>query len=186
MFHPGENMRPLPKQVEEICIRVNAPPRLVAHLTLVHDVACSLVEECQERLPGLKLDADSVTFGAATHDIGKARHRAELIEAGSQHEAEGERLLKECGVVASLARFARTHAAWRTDTSLALEDLFVTLADTCWKGKRLPELDELVARRVAAQTARNEWEVYLVLDDILQKLSSDADQRLVWQSKFPV
>jgi len=179
-------MRQLPQLVEEICIKVNAPPRLVAHLTLVHDVACSLVEECEERLPGLKLDAESITFGAATHDIGKALHPTELVEAGSTHEAEGERLLMEFGVAASRARFARTHAAWRTDTSLALEDLFVTLADTCWKGKRLPELDGLVAKRVAAQTAREEWEVYLVLDDILQKLSSGADHRLAWQSKFPV
>jgi hypothetical protein len=182
----GENMRPLPKQVEEICLKDNAPPRLVAHLTLVHDVACSLVEECQARLPGLKLDAESVTFGAATHDIGKALYPAELVEAGSRHEAEGERLLRECGVEASRARFARTHAAWRTDASLSLEDLFVTLADTYWKGKRLPELDGVVAKRVAAQTAGEEWEVYLVLDDILQKIWAGADQRLAWQSKFPV
>lgn len=179
-----ENMRPLPKQVEEICQRVNAPPRLVAHLTLVHDVACSLVEESLRRLPGLELDSQGVTFGAATHDIGKALHPTELVEAGSEHEAEGERLLRRLGVAEPLARFARTHAAWRDDESLALEDLFVTLADTCWKGKRVPELDEMVARRIAAQTGRAEWDVYLVLDEILQKLSADADQRLAWQATF--
>ena len=177
-------MQPLPKQVEEICQKVNAPPRLVAHLTLVHDVASSLVEEFQRRLPALKLDTRSVCFGAATHDIGKALHPAELVEAGSEHEAEGELLLKRLGVAKQLARFARTHAAWREDTSLALEDLFVTLADTCWKGKRVPELDEMVARRIAAQTGGEEWEVYLILDDILQKLSADADTRLAWQATF--
>lgn len=177
-------MRPLPKRVEEICEEVNAPPRLVAHLTLVHDVACSLVEESQKRFPALELDAESVTFGAATHDIGKALHPAELVEAGSEHEAEGERLLKRLGVAETHARFARTHAAWREDASLTLEDLFVTLADTCWKGKRVPELDEMVARRIADQLGRAEWDVYLVLDDILQKLSADADERLAWQATF--
>ena len=76
-------MRPLPHRVEEICEEVNAPPRLIAHLTLVHDVACSLVEELRRRLPELKLDSESVTFGAAIHDIGKALCRAELLEPGS-------------------------------------------------------------------------------------------------------
>src|SRR3712207_3473307 len=92
-----KDMRPLPKQVEEICQKVNAPPRLIAHLTLVHDVACSLVEESRQRLPGLELDAESVAFGAATHDIGKALHPSELLSAGGEHEAEGERLLKSIG-----------------------------------------------------------------------------------------
>lgn len=179
-------MRALPKRVEEICETVKAPPRLIAHLTLVHDVACSLVERFKLQLPTLNLDVEAICVGAALHDIGKAFHPGELLTPGNEHEAAGERLLKELGLPETLARFARTHAAWRTDASLALEDLFVALADTCWKGKRLPELDETVARRIAVLTGRDEWDVYLALDDILQQLTANADERLAWQAKFPV
>ena len=178
-------MRSLPKQAQEICEKVQAPPRLVAHLTLVHDVACSLVEKFQLQLPSLELDVEAVCLGAATHDIGKALHPSELVGPGSKHEAAGERLLKGFGLPETLARFARTHAIWRDDTTLALEDLLVALADTCWKGKRLSELDEMVARRVAAQIRREQWEVYLILDDILQQLTANADERLAWQAEFP-
>ena len=130
-------MRSLPKQAEIICQKVNAPPRLVAHLTLVHDVAVSLIEEIKQFLPQLSLDEQSIFFGAATHDIGKSLHRAELSETGNAHEAEGEKLLINLGVEKHLARFARTHAAWKSGEDLTLEDLFVSLADNCWKGKRI-------------------------------------------------
>lgn len=177
-------MRPLPRRAEEICHQVNAAPRLVAHLQLVHDVACSLTEKVQKRLPTLLLDVESLCFGAAIHDIGKALHGVELMEPGNKHESAGEQLLQELGLPHSLARFARTHAAWRSDTSLALEDLFVSLADTCWKGKREPELDGIVAERIAARLQRPEWEVYLILDEILQQLADHADERLAWQAPF--
>jgi len=39
--------------------------------------------------PALSFDADAVAFGAATHDIGKARHLEELTVPGVRHEAAG-------------------------------------------------------------------------------------------------
>ena len=135
--------------------------------------------------PGVSFDADSIRFGAATHDIGKSRHRGELVEKGGAHEAEGEKLLLELGVEPRLARFARTHAAWLNDAELPLEDLLVALADNCWKGKRLPELETLVAERVVAQTGDEVWNAFMLLDDILQKLAENADERLAWQAQFP-
>ena len=178
-------MRSLPEQVEVLCQTVDAPPQLVAHLTLVHDFAVSLVEETKRILPELSLDAESVFFGAATHDIGKSLHRSELSEAGNAHEADGEQLLLKLGVDARLARFARTHAAWRTDATLTLEDLFVSLADTCWKGKRDSELETLLAERIASETDKEVWDVFILLDDVLQKLTEGADERLSWQAQFP-
>ena len=178
-------MRSLPKQVEVLCQTVDAPPRLVAHLTLVHDFAVSLVEETKCVLPELSLDEESVFFGAATHDIGKSLHRSELVEAGDFHEAAGERLLLKLGVDAKLARFARTHAAWQTDSDLTLEDLFVSLADTAWKGKRVAEFETFVAERIASETGKEVWDVFILLDDVLQKLTKGADERLAWQAQFP-
>jgi len=178
-------MRPLPKQVEILCQTVAASPRLIAHLTLVHDVAVSLVEEIKQAFPALSLDEESVYFGAATHDIGKSLHQTELVEAGNAHESAGEQLLLKLGFRKRLARFARTHAAWKNDESLTLEDLFVSLADNCWKGKRISELESLIAKRIAQESGKEVWEVFILLDDILQKLAENADDRLSWQSTFP-
>ena len=184
-FPLAKRMRSLPKQVEVLCQTVDAPPRLIAHLTLVHDFAVSLVEEMKRVLPEISLNAESIFFGAATHDIGKSLHRSELSEAGNAHEADGERLLLKLGVNAQLARFARTHAAWRNNVALTLEDLFVSLADTCWKGKRISELETLVAERIASETGKEVWDVFILLDDVLQKLTEGADERLAWQAQFP-
>jgi hypothetical protein len=177
-------MRSLPKQIEVICKNVDAPPRLVAHLTLVHDVAVSLVEETKRVLPKISFDEESIFFGAATHDIGKSLHRAELVEAGNAHESAGEQLLLKLGVEKRLARFARTHATWKGDKDLTVEDLFVSLADNCWKGKRIYELETLVAERIASETNQEVWDVFILLDDILQKLAEGADERLSWQAQF--
>lgn len=68
--------------------------------------------------------------------------------------------------------------------TLALEDYLVAIADTCWKGKRVTKLDDLVATHIAATINKEWWEVFLTLDDILQRLMKDADRRLAWQFAF--
>ena len=50
-------------------------------------------------------------FGAATHDIGKTPHPAELSGPGSAHEEAGRELLLSLGGSPRLARFAATHAS---------------------------------------------------------------------------
>ena len=45
-------------------------------------------------------------FGAATHDIGKTMHVAELSAPGSEHEEAGRQLLLAHGISPELARFA--------------------------------------------------------------------------------
>nr|WP_223279968.1 HD domain-containing protein [Streptomyces sp. SDr-06] len=138
-------LRPLPVEAAELLDEVLAPPRLVAHLRAVHDVAGQLLEWIATRKLDLGIDPYAVLFGAATHDIGKALYPAELSGPGAQHEEAGRELLLSRGVDTALARFAGTHAAWTTE-EVGMEDLLVSLADKIWKNKRVPELEVKLPR----------------------------------------
>ncbi|MFF1681887.1 HD domain-containing protein [Streptomyces sp. NPDC058256] len=178
-------LRPLPDRVAELLRKLDAPPRLAAHLRAVHDVAHWLVEWLEERQPALRFDRDAVLFGAATHDIGKTAHVGELSGPGSAHEEAGRALLLAQGVSAELARFAGTHAAW-TGADIGIEDLLVSVADKIWKNKRVQELEDLVVARLAEASGRTRWEEFLAFDDVLGVLGDGADQRLAFQAAYPV
>jgi hypothetical protein len=178
-------MRALPDEVAGMLLELDAPPRLAAHLRAVHDVACRLTDELARCWPGFALDAAAVRYGAAVHDIGKIRYRAELSGPGSAHEEAGYRLLLERGVPEPLARFARTHAAW-TAPGIRPEDLVVGLADKVWKGHRVPELEQLVLAAVGAATGQPAWAAFLDLDEVLATLAEDAPARLSVQAAYPV
>lgn len=157
---------------------VDAPPRLAAHLRLVHDVAVELVEWFEQR--GVVVDREAVLFGAATHDIGKVLHPAELSGPGSQHEPAGYELLVEHGFPERLARFARTHASW-TEQGIEFEDLVVSLADKVWKAKRVQDLENLIVERLPGEA----WEAFMALDDVLDRIAATADTRLAFQAAHP-
>ncbi|MBU2669169.1 phosphohydrolase [Actinoplanes bogorensis] len=178
-------MRPLPPDASALLTELAAPPRLVAHLTAVHDVAVSLVDWLALAYPGLVVDREAVLFGAATHDIGKTIHVEELSGPGTRHEPAGHRLLLERGVEPRRARFAGTHGSWTAD-GVELEDLLVSLADKVWKAKREESLETLVVERLAAFSGREPWEVFLGLDDQLTMLADGADERLAFQNSRPV
>jgi hypothetical protein len=178
-------LRPLPETVTEILRDLNAPPRLAAHLRAVHDVAWSLTDALGTRWPALDFDTTAVLFGAATHDVGKVVHVAELTGPGREHEEEGRGLLLRYGVPAHLARFAGTHGSW-DDPDLGTEDLLVTLADKVWKAKREPALEQLLVDRIAATAAVPAWQAFADLDEILDGLAAAADDRLTFQSAFSV
>jgi putative nucleotidyltransferase with HDIG domain len=177
---------PLPDKALELCRMTGAPPRLVAHLTLVHDAARRLVNGVHAVFPALKFDEEAIYFGAATHDLGKTIHSVELSESGMLHESRGVELLRELGVPEDLARFAYTHNNWTGSVSVKIEDLLVALADKCWKGKRVTDLETLATETLAELTGIPQWHCYAVLDDLLQDLASDADARLEWQRSFPL
>ena len=166
-------MRPLPAPAAELLRALDAPARLGAHLRVVHDVAWSLTDALGRRRPDLEFDTTAVLFGAATHDIGKVVHVAELAGPGSLHEAAGEELLLRYGVPAHLARFAAGHSSW-TAPDATLDDLLVSLADQIWKGNRVPALEN----RVTEATGH--------LTDVLDTLATDAPQRLAFQSLHPI
>ncbi|MCX4974874.1 HD domain-containing protein [Streptomyces sp. NBC_00620] len=178
-------LRPLPDRVAELLRKLDAPPRLAAHLRAVHDVAHRLVDWLEERQPALRFDRDAVLFGAATHDIGKTAHVGELSRPGSAHEEAGRELLLAQGVSAELARFAGTHAAW-TGPDIGIEDLLVSVADKIWKNKRVQELEDLVVARLAEASGRTRREEFVAFDDVLGVLGDGADQRLAFQASYPV
>jgi hypothetical protein len=174
--------RQLPPGVPNLLRLVSAPPRLIAHLVLVHDVASRLVELLSQAFPNVALDG--VLFGAATHDLGKAHYIAELVRPGKEHERRGVDLLLAMGISQDRARFAYTHGNWDTVQNVTLEDLLVALADNCWKGKREDALETKTVNLLSAVSGKPAWDCYAELDKILGALAADADARLDWQREF--
>ncbi|MEO7001829.1 MAG: phosphohydrolase [Ktedonobacterales bacterium] len=175
----------LPTPVAEMLARLAAPPRLVAHLRLVHDLACQLIERLDAAWPALIYDRAAVRFGAATHDIGKILHPNELAGPGHQHEASGEALLLAQGVSASDARFARTHGM-RGEQIVILDDALVALADSWWRGRRDEALETTICQLIAMQTHTPQWRIFLTLDEIATDLTAEADARLRWQNQHTI
>lgn len=177
--------RPLPEPAARLLEELDAPPRLAAHLRAVHDVAAELVAWMSDRHPDVAVDAEAVLFGAATHDIGKVLHRAELSGPGAGHERAGHALLRERGVEERLARFARTHSSWG-EPGIGVDDLLVSLADAVWKAERVPDLEQRLVDTLATVSGQEKWQVFMDLDDICDHLAAGADQRLAFQSAYPV
>ncbi|MEV7023014.1 HDIG domain-containing metalloprotein [Kitasatospora sp. NPDC093558] len=176
-------MPPLPPDAAALLDAVDAPPRLRAHLALVHEVAVTIADFCAAT--GLDVDREALLYGAATHDIGKTVHPEELSAPGSAHEPAGHALLREHGVPERLARFARSHASWG-EPGVTVEELLVGLADKAWKNSRVRDLEDRVVERLATATGREPWEVFLALDDLLTRIGDDAPRRLAVQAEYPV
>jgi hypothetical protein len=180
------HLKPLPSEVGTLVSQLHASPRLIAHLTLVHDVACQLTARLDEVWPGLPYDRNAVQLGAALHDIGKTIHPEELTHPGHAHELAGEALLQAHGFSGSLARLARTHGQWTEDPSSQPEDLLVAIADTWWRGKRDEALEAAITRWIVGATAAAVWQVFAALDNVAADITREADARLAWQQRFPV
>lgn len=178
--------RPLPDVARLLCEALAAPPRLVAHLTLVHDAAFHLVGAVRDHFPGLDVDRNAVLFGAATHDLGKVLHPGELSGPGGRHEEDGPPLLERHGVPADLARFAASHGARGRADRLDVEDLLVALADSTWRGRRNEEVEARLAERLAERTGADPWAAFLALDTVVERACVGAEERLAWQAAFPV
>ena len=180
------SLRPLPSDALALLVHVRAPARLVAHLSVVHEVSCRLVAGVRKAWPQLLVDTGAVEFGAATHDIGKARHPYELGQPGTMHEGAGEQLLLAAGVSPALARFARTHGC--LSDAHVLEDLLVMVADKIWKGKRDEAIEERLCAAISEATGAPEWDVFLRLDTlavaIQKKLIFPGGSAVEWQAQF--
>ncbi len=179
-----DRLRPLPSQIERLLREVTAPPLLVAHLTLVYDIASTILERLTETWPTLPIDRAAVIFGAATHDIGKVVNRGELGGPGEQHWDSGYDLLIAHGIPAPYARFTRTHARW-DESDMTLEDLLVAWADSLWRGGRPEDLEMRIAQTIAGVVGQEQWRVFIVLDDLATDIGEDADARLFWQGMYP-
>lgn len=80
--------------------------------------------------PELVFDRAAVLFGAATHDIGKILHTAELSGPGSAHQEAGRELLPARGFDARLARVAGTRGSWTPSRCTPEEGRFTPALDT--------------------------------------------------------
>ena len=177
-------LQPLPDRAAGLLEELQAPPRLAAHLRLVHDVAFRLAGWADTRHPALVYDRAAMLFGAATHDIGKVVFPAEITGPGSAHEEAGRRLLLSHGISPALARFAATHASW-ADPGMGTEDLMVSVADKAWKNKRVTELEDLLVARLAQASGQDAWQEFADLDTLLVAIGDGADDRLAFQASFP-
>lgn len=121
---------------------------------------------------------------AATHDIGKTIYTNELSEAGHKHEQAGLQLLLSLGISEEKSKFAASHSSWLE--SSALEELLVSLADKIWKGNRVQDLEDLLIERISTETKTERWEVFSLLDSIIDNITKDADKRLSFQNNFPL
>ncbi|HKC73197.1 MAG TPA: HD domain-containing protein [Chloroflexota bacterium] len=179
-----EDLRPLPPVVVELLRGLDASPRLLAHLVLVHDVAARLLEALAETWPHLPIDAGAVLLGAATHDIGKVRVPEEVTSPGTTHAVLGQQVLEAHGFSTELARYARTHETWAEEPDVAPEDLLVALSDYLWRGKRDSALEGAVTAWIADAVSAAPWVVFLDFDDIATDLAQDAPRRLHWLAQF--
>ena len=179
-----DDLRPLPPVVVELLRGLDASPRLLAHLVLVHDVAARLLEALAATWPHLPVDAGAVLLGAATHDIGKVRVPEEVTGPGTTHAALGQQLLEEHGFPTELARYARTHETWIEEPDVTPEDLLVALADYLWRGKRDAALEGAITSWIADAVSAAPWVVFLDVDDIATDLAQDAPRRLSWLAHF--
>lgn len=176
---------PLPSCVQALLQKVQAPPRLVAHLILVHHVAVQIVEKLRELWPPLQYDQEAVLVGAATHDMGKVLYPKECVEVGEKHEREGAALLEKYGFPQRYIHFTWTHAHW-DQLDVSLEDLLVGWADKLWKGKRVEDLEEKVVDFLVEQLPEERWSIFMKMDEMATQIAMDAEERLLWQSLHPV
>lgn len=54
-------------------------------------------------------------------------------------------------------------------------------ADTLWKGKRDHGLEAVIVRHFGEPA----WKHFLTWDEIAERLTADATDRLEWQRRFP-
>lgn len=162
-------------EAEAVLRLIGAPPRLMRHGELVGEAADAILAVVSRFAA---VDERIVRLGARLHDAGKTLHPRELDEPGRAHEEDGEALLLRHGVEPRVARMCRTHARWRDEPEVALEDLLVALADSLWKGKRSGELERRVIEAVATSAGKGRWDVFTPLDDAFETIAAGGQDRL--------
>ncbi|MDB9837202.1 HD domain-containing protein [Flavobacteriaceae bacterium] len=170
----------LTKEIRDLLEELDAPQRLIKHLTIVNSTALCMVDHLKTEWPNLMLNKKEILFGASTHDIGKIIITDELYKKGKKHESEGFKLLKEVGYNDQESRFTITHGNWE-NSDLKIEDFIVCLSDKIWKGKRTNELEEWITNKIAELTKTDFWDVSMKLDLILEKIVIGSDDRIAWQ-----
>jgi len=155
--------------------RLGASETLVLHHEMVAQVAQDIASAVRLEL-GCPFDRDQMLIAAALHDCGKIQFPEELGAPGERHCAAGELMLLRHGLPETIARVCRTHCEWKQ--AIALEDLFVALADIVWKGTRDEVLEMRVVDGIAARVDLSAWEVFARLEPVLARIADGGVARL--------
>jgi hypothetical protein len=147
-------------------------------------VHVKLVGEALEEIIGflskynLPIDYNFARLGVVLHDAGKIAHPLEFSESGSKHEAGGNRLLLENGVVLELAQCCISHAQY-DGNECSIEELLVALSDTLWKGARVEKLELRIVDNIAALMGKEHWVIFMEFDDCFESVASSGVKRLL-------
>lgn len=155
---------------------LGASPTLILHVKLVGEATDQLIKKFNELQ--IQFDEQWVRLGVALHDSGKILYPEELRSPGIHHEENGEALLLRHSLDPKIARCCRSHGQWQS-MDCSLEELLVALADTLWKGKRKPDLEELVIRKIVDPCDPDYWTIFLELDACFEAIAADGDSRLL-------
>lgn len=150
--------------------------RLLRHGELVLEAGELLLQALHMKVAGVVVDDDRVRCGCILHDCGKLLHPEELDAPGRRHEAAGQRMLLDHGVVEEVAVFCATHGDVTRATSL--EEVLVMTADKLWKGKRVDVVEDALVAEVVETTRKEAWEVFAWVDEVATRIAADGDERL--------
>ena len=59
-----------------------------------------------------------------------------------------------------------------------------SLADKIWKGSRIQDLEDLLIEKIASEIKTEHWEIFSLLDSIIENITKDADKRLSFQNNL--
>ena len=158
----------------ELLRRLGAPARLLVHVELVAEAGEAIISELESL--GTIIDKDFIRCGILLHDVGKTVHLPELGQEGEQHGKTGRALLLEEGIEPRIAEVCVSHSAWRE--AKTVEELVIACADKLWKGKRVADLEELLARRVSDELQLEFWGVFMRMDSCFEAIAGGGDERL--------
>ncbi|MFH1763733.1 MAG: HD domain-containing protein [Gemmatimonadota bacterium] len=162
------------EQAFELLRRFGAPTRLLVHVELVAEAGEAIISELESL--GARIDKDFIRSGIVLHDVGKTVHLLELGEEGELHRETGRDLLLQEGIEPPLAEVCVSHSAW--NEAKTIEELVIACADKLWKGKRVIDLEELLAKRVNDALKLEYWEVFTRLDSCFEAIAGCCDERL--------
>ena len=161
-------------QAIELLRRLGAPTRLVVHVELVAEAGGAIISELESL--GARIDKEFILCGIVLHDVGKTVHLSELAREGELHGETGRALLLREGIEPRLAAVCVSHSAW--GEAKTVEELVIACADKLWKGKRVADLEELLARRVSDELQLEFWGVFMRMDSCFEAIAGGGDERL--------
>lgn len=143
-----------------------ADKKLIKHAELVYEVGERILNKLIEK--NIPVDTEVVVGSLILHDAGKIIHPEELTAEGKAHLEAGFKLLMESNIDERIAKSCISHEKWN-EMECSIEELVVALADTLWKGERIPQLERIFIDKIWPFTNTEYWTFFLELDNSLNQ-----------------